>query len=528
MESRNIRLSDGLNIVKGEKCGIVCDELGVTAACDLQEGEVIAIIPKDACLTLRTTGAANLLNDAQLSGGLGLVVALMYERSRGEASPWFPYLNLLPLCHKALPIVWESDEIHNFLLGTELHSVILEDRKLIEEDWRECIWPLTQEYPTEFPEEHFSLEHYFSAKTLVSSRSFEVDDYHGYGMVPVADLFNHKTNNEDVHVMDEPNLCIIDESVSTSDRHPVEEESNYLGCSFIDNLTNAQHHSCSTIKERNDQCRNEVLEIVLVRDVPMGSEIFNTYGELSNASLLHRHGFTEPDNPFDIVNIDYVLVMQYCTSFFSKCHVRNRIRFWRKYGCAPLTSQASEYFEIEASGKPQPELLFLLYIMHLPEKDVLAAEVALHELDTAVKADCAMNWEMKAWKTFFDFPANHLKRARCNRYTWSKSEGEIDSCIMFFFTSNVCESLIWLSEKRDQAYGQATLEEDLKLLEDARQRDNEKLFHALYLRVSERSILRRLCHHSFEELKKNRSQKRDDCLLHQKDAYTRKNMPREY
>ncbi|ONM24783.1 SET domain-containing protein [Zea mays] len=34
----------------------------------------------------------------------------------------------------------------------------------------------------------FSLEKYLSAKTLVSSRSFKIDTYHGSEMVPLADL----------------------------------------------------------------------------------------------------------------------------------------------------------------------------------------------------------------------------------------------------------------------------------------------------------------------------------------------------
>lgn len=222
MEARDIQMSDGLLVVQGESNGI-----GVRAAYDFQEGDAIASIPKDACLTIRTTGSADALEEAQLSGGLGLVAALMYERSCAEASPWFPYLNLMPSRHDALPIVWERDEIDTLLLGTELHpvsitspplhlasilfsnksghhylmadaiifsfwahkQVVIEDQKLMEEDWKECIWPLTQLYPRDFPKEHFTLEHYFSAKTLVASRSFEVDEFHGFGMVPLADLW---------------------------------------------------------------------------------------------------------------------------------------------------------------------------------------------------------------------------------------------------------------------------------------------------------------------------------------------------
>lgn len=51
---------------------------------------------------------------------------------------------------------------------------------------------------------------------------------------------------------------------------------------------------------------------------------------------------------------------------------------WRKAGCKPCDSQGSEYFEITADGKPQPELLMLLYIMHLPDatRDKVEQETA--------------------------------------------------------------------------------------------------------------------------------------------------------
>ena len=96
-------------------------------------------------------------------------------------------------------------------------------------------------------------------------------------------------------------------------------------------------------------------------------QIFNTYGSLSNAALLHRYGFTEPNNPFDIVNIDLATVNDVCYQSFTKRYIRRCVMLWRKAGCAPCTSQGSEYFEISAEGKLQPELLMLLYIIHLPD-----------------------------------------------------------------------------------------------------------------------------------------------------------------
>ncbi|KAI5074762.1 hypothetical protein GOP47_0010723 [Adiantum capillus-veneris] len=431
MTSWGIQISDGLEIVEGVNNGISCGEFGVRAAYDFQDGDAIAFIPKDACLTLRTTGAAHTLDKAQLGGGLGLVVALMYERSRGEASPWFPYLNLLPLRHGALPIVWEREEIDALLLGTELHLVAMEDRRLMEEDWRECIWPLTEVYSNEFPKEHFTLEHYLSAKTLVASRSFEVDDFHGYGMVPLADLFNHKTSKEDVHIMREADSDLPQKRINFGRASP-EVESDCLGPSRVEEISDGDSHS--PLESAKGKERSDVLEMVLIRDVSGGSEIFNTYGELSNACLLHRHGFTETDNRYDIVNIDFTLVMYYSASFFPKRHVRNRVRLWRKYGCSALRWKTTEYFEIE------------------------------QERATVI------------------------------------SSGKSRDLGGVFLTAQVCEALLWLSERRDEAYGQTSLEEDLELLDVVNPVEEPKLFHALSLRISERSILKRLYHFSREKL----------------------------
>lgn len=58
----------------------------------------------------------------------------------------------------------------------------------MEEDWKESVAPLSLRHADDFPAHWFTLSHYLAAKTLVASRAFEVDEYHGYGMVPLADL----------------------------------------------------------------------------------------------------------------------------------------------------------------------------------------------------------------------------------------------------------------------------------------------------------------------------------------------------
>lgn len=118
MSSHGIQWStDGLEFIETPEEGI-----SVKALRDLKEGEVVATIPKTACLTMKTTGACRIIQSAGLSGCLGLSVALMYEMSLGEESPWAAYLQLLPE-KESLPLVWTVDEIDHLLRGTELHKV---------------------------------------------------------------------------------------------------------------------------------------------------------------------------------------------------------------------------------------------------------------------------------------------------------------------------------------------------------------------------------------------------------------------
>ena len=45
-------------------------------------------IPKTAILSCKTTDCAEMLEAERLGGGLGLTVAIMYERAIGKKSKW--------------------------------------------------------------------------------------------------------------------------------------------------------------------------------------------------------------------------------------------------------------------------------------------------------------------------------------------------------------------------------------------------------------------------------------------------------
>ena len=62
--------------------------LGVFAVADVPEGATLCEIPRRAVLSVRTSGAADLLEAHGIREGLGLAIAIMYELSLGARSPW--------------------------------------------------------------------------------------------------------------------------------------------------------------------------------------------------------------------------------------------------------------------------------------------------------------------------------------------------------------------------------------------------------------------------------------------------------
>lgn len=121
MKSEDVECSDALHISLSVESG-GAPSISVKALCDLMEGDVVATIPKRSCLTVRTSAASHIVEEAQLGGYLGLSVALMYERSLGPQSKWFQYLQILP-SREPIPLLWSLPEIDSLLCGTEIHKV---------------------------------------------------------------------------------------------------------------------------------------------------------------------------------------------------------------------------------------------------------------------------------------------------------------------------------------------------------------------------------------------------------------------
>ncbi|KAL1191494.1 Ribulose-1,5 bisphosphate carboxylase/oxygenase large subunit N-methyltransferase [Cardamine amara subsp. amara] len=487
MEANGVDCSDALHLIDDQNYGV-----SVRAFCDLKEGDVVATISKTACLTIKTSGACEIIESADLDGSLGLSVAVMYERSLGEESPWAGYLQILPI-QEDLPLVWSLDDLDSLLSGTELHKVVKEDHVLIYEDWKENILPLTSSLPQSVDPDSFGIKEYLAAKSLIASRSFQIDDYHGSGMVPLADLFNHKTGAEDVHFTAESSNSESDTEADESDNGDdaneatdEDEPSSKSSSSPEQSLEEVPGENTDDEAEEEEEEEEEEenssmlqndlsgLKMIMVKDVQAGAEVYNTYGLMGNAALLHRYGFTELDNPYDIVNIDLELVTEWSSSSFTSRYTRARLALWRKLGYTGCESQNSEYFEISSTGEPQTELLILLYILLLPEE-------TYNKLDLTISTTRAS----KEGRESSSSSAYEITIGK-HKFVLGQSENEI------LLTDGVCKALLAIVDKRESLYGSSSLEDDIVGLKACCLPRDRRLYHSLVLRVSERKILKKL------------------------------------
>ncbi|KAK4760505.1 hypothetical protein SAY87_005398 [Trapa incisa] len=116
--------------------------------------------------------------------------------------------------------------------------------------------------------------------------------------------FNHKTGAEGVHFTNvssysESDDNDVDNNQST-DSLGEENSTNSPTQNIAQNMFN--DHSEDGIP--SSKVDPTVLQMIMVKNVKAGVEMFNTYGSVGNAVLLHIYGFMEENNPYDIVNID--------------------------------------------------------------------------------------------------------------------------------------------------------------------------------------------------------------------------------
>ena len=222
---------------------------------------------------LAALGAALLLERASFSATsqTETTIRTRYARLSG-------YVATLPRREANVVASW-PEERRRFLAGTDVERALRCERSAARREWegyaktrvREALAARRETFRenetkretakegdliTSFP----TFRDYLDARSVVSSRAFLVTDAEGPGLVPIADLFNHRTGGHHVAMR----LLDGDGASSTSDA---------------------------------------TLVAVVSSRVEKGAEVFNTYGALGNATLLNSYGFTQENNPEDTVSV---------------------------------------------------------------------------------------------------------------------------------------------------------------------------------------------------------------------------------
>ncbi|XP_048125508.1 N-lysine methyltransferase setd6 [Alosa alosa] len=245
---------------------------GMLAKQDIDEGELLFSIPRNALLNQQTSKVKDVLEESKMtlentSGWVPLLLALMYEYTCPQ-SHWTPYLSLWP-DFKALdhPMFWSKEERDKLLKGTGVREAVETDLTNIQKEYTDIVLPFMRLHSDLWDPEKHTLDLYKSLVAFVMAYSFqepledeeEEDDKDPNPpmMVPMADMLNHVSNHN-----------------------------------------------------ANLEYTTDCLKMVALRDIHVGEEIFNTYGEMANWQLLHMYGFAEPhqENTNDSADIQMSIV----------------------------------------------------------------------------------------------------------------------------------------------------------------------------------------------------------------------------
>eukprot|EP00158_Paraphelidium_tribonemae_P001728 Partr_v1_DN24733_c0_g1_i1_m37276 putative SET domain containing len=292
----------------------------IKARDNLQLDTVICSIPKSCIFSVTNSRVCRELEG--YTGALALTIALCVELAHfRDDSPWKPYFDILPDAERSLPLFWfDSGKAKNnnkngnkrvndgentlalrdMLEGTEVAKSLDQDTDLLMDDYKSIVKPLCKKHKWSIPFELFR-----NCGSVVASRCFEVDEIHGDSLVPVADLFNHRTSTANIHLESSGPDCASEEEFMKLRADVIENSAKSVQSSSMEHWTN--------------------IELRVVVAAEKGDEVFNTYGDHSNAYMLLKYGFCERDNPYDVVSIEKAQIVDYALGFVSEEDLEMRL-----------------------------------------------------------------------------------------------------------------------------------------------------------------------------------------------------------
>ncbi|TMW56378.1 hypothetical protein Poli38472_006388 [Pythium oligandrum] len=237
-----------------DKSAALCGDADRTicAVRGIAEGDVLVTLREGAYLN-GTTWLAELQRTAkedadrlqqeiettQPSPTVLTVLALLNEKSKGEASAFHGYLQQLP-SRVAVPMTWTA-ESRALLKDTAASPIV--DFELVQSLFQRYLSPLAASFSELWPASVASLTEFIWAYSVISSRAFAINDRQEPTLLPVIDMANHDPTDSNAIIQRTP-------------------EGNYT--------------------------------LSATRAIASDEAVTISYGELSNAQLLCRYGFVLP------------------------------------------------------------------------------------------------------------------------------------------------------------------------------------------------------------------------------------------
>lgn len=237
----------GLEIRTGDK-----DYRAVHATMDLRKGRRVALIPKDALMSLEIAmdeckAAAILKKDAQVqSQQTYLACYLLEQRTLGEKSRWHAYMQLFPQEFPSMPCTFDEKAMKE-LQTSSLIALCTQRKKMIEDDYK-----LLEKHVSDFTK-LYSLQDFYWARMVVLTRVFSITvdstclpKRITEVLAPIADMLNHQ-------------------------------------------------QKASTEWKYDEKLQSFV--VVTTSDITAGEQVFDSYGRKCNTILANGYGFALEHNP---------------------------------------------------------------------------------------------------------------------------------------------------------------------------------------------------------------------------------------
>ncbi|XP_078179795.1 rubisco methyltransferase family protein [Carex rostrata] len=171
------------------KPGLVPEGLGLIAQRDISRNEVVVEVPKKLWIDADSVATSEI---GQFCGGLRpwvcIALFLLRERELGDASPWKPYLDVLPSSTDST-IFWSEEELSQ-IQGTQLLSTTIGVKEYVQSEFAKVEEEIILKNKNLFLGS-ITCDDFLWAFGILRSRAFSRLRGDNLALIPFADLINH-------------------------------------------------------------------------------------------------------------------------------------------------------------------------------------------------------------------------------------------------------------------------------------------------------------------------------------------------